>query len=180
MFRGYRSMGDCTPRSAGHGSGVSSRIGAWEGSPRHPQIDPAELRSRTWSSAIACRFASTAGPSARRIYTVVPEPDLRTGSSPGPPLGVVPEPAAKPVPTPTTSVAVATWWHVMIHGRCTSWDGLSGSMHPCAAAAHPVCVSPLQRRSAAWCVVVETFYRLVGGVRERPARISSRVVGTDR
>ena len=29
------------PRAVDHGSGVSSRIGAWEGSPRRPQIDPA-------------------------------------------------------------------------------------------------------------------------------------------
>ena len=79
------------------------------------------------------------GSSARRIYTVVLGPDLRTGSSPGPPPGVVPEPAAKPV----TSVVVATWWHVMVYGRCTSWDGLSGSMHPCAAAAHPVLFQPV-------------------------------------
>lgn len=34
-------MRDCMPRAVDHGSGVSSRIGAWEGSPRRPQIDPA-------------------------------------------------------------------------------------------------------------------------------------------
>ena len=97
-------MRDCTPRSAAHDSGVSSRIGVWEGSPRHPQIDPAELRSRTRSSAIGCRFAGTAGPLARGIHTVVLGPDLRTGRSPGRLPGVAPELATKPVPTPTTSL----------------------------------------------------------------------------
>ncbi len=97
------------------------------------------------------------GSSARGIHTVVP----------GPPPGVVPEPAAKPVPTPTTSVAVATWWHVMVHGRCASWMVCRGVCIHVPLPRTQSCCGSLQRRSAALCVSVGTFCRLVGGLRER-------------